>query len=296
MAIIFAVRGGSFTPRFSNSGSQHQIYNVDSAPAPSITVDATVLGGSKLDFNSEASGNSIAWPGWKNFSTKKAFSILMRYQVNFTGTPPQTRGMLLMDTFFQFKEFQFAIDSNGKFRPLIPKAGTGNNFNSPVGTFVNSFTSGDEVDIVIATDGLSGNDLEFWSDGVQRDTFAWPADNDLNKTEGYFPSIQFGTERSSQRGLGDLVEVVIWDEKIDPTNIPLVGGSGSLNGESRTAFVDAAAFGALSFTNLDVSDVRSGLAYTAAGIGKTGTLETIELVTDAIKADLAGGVLTGDLI
>jgi hypothetical protein len=32
-------------------------------------------------------------------------------------------------------------------------------------------------------------------------------------------------------------EFVIWDDIIDPTNVALVGGNGSLNGSSRTNFV-----------------------------------------------------------
>ena len=39
-----------------------------------------------------------------------------------------------------------------------------------------------------------------------------------------------------------LSELVVWDELIDPTSVTLTSGSGSLNGASRTAYVDVAAF------------------------------------------------------
>jgi hypothetical protein len=66
----------------------------------------------------------------------------------------------------------------------------------------------------------------------------------------YFPCLNVGAGMSgaSASNVCSYNEIVIWDEIIDPTSVALVGGTGSLNGQSRTAFVDS----------VDTANISSG--------------------------------------
>jgi hypothetical protein len=76
-----------------------------------------------------------------------------------------------------------------------------------------------------------------------------------------------------------LNEFVVWDEVIDPSNITLVdpntgvtSAGQSLNGSSRTGWVDVAALDGSVWESLAASEIRSGTTQIQAGLTQTGSL------------------------
>lgn len=117
-----------------------------------------------------------------------------------------------------------------------------------------------------------------------------------------------GTVVANQRGY--FQEFVIWDETILPTNVTLVNPSTgvtstgqSLNGASRTGFVDCSVLNGGAYTNPGISNVLSGTSYVFAGSTLSGTYSGGFTYTDPGVANVrantnyifANSTLTGTL-
>jgi len=298
MAIRFAVRGDSLDARFSNEGKvgiPRAARSSGLVGVPQVAADAGVLGGSKLDLKtSNAQWLDVEWPGRGNFSQNKAFSMLFRYKLENNFNFGQPRGIFFFSAFTNHMVGSLRLSSGNmlliwpRFDNLTPS------FNTTFGPTLGASGAGDEVDFFIRTSGLNRADLDLYIDGVLHGSVTWPHDNTSSDSGAGFGYL--GVGQSTQLPIGDLVEMVIWDSREDVDAITLADDSvGTLDGESRTQFVKVSAFDALDFTNLDVSKVQAGQVYTAAGVAKTGTLDTIELKTDLLPASLVGGTLTGVL-
>lgn len=87
----------------------------------------------------------------------------------------------------------------------------------------------------------------------------------------------------------------IWDSYEDPTAIPLVGGTGALNGSSRTQNINSTAFdGALSM-GAGAANIRTGVSETIAGVVIPGTLvvPTLSNTKTGVAGDGGAGTYDG---
>ncbi len=291
MGVILSVRGDSLDARVSQSGKTPTLQTTV-LPYPSAVVDGAVLGGSKIDMRSGQT-SSVDYPGASNFSENQAFSILIRTKLT-TAWPPSAgqKGFMYAVAMGGFKVMRWVVLPSGAFNLILPNAMIGNNISASTSSFVPNRSIGDEVDVFMCTDGVSGNTVDFYIDGVLIDTLTLTANNTL--TLPFWATMAPLMSVTSGRSAGDLIEWVIWNTKEDPTAILLADDStASLNGPSRTQFVKAPTFNAQDFDNLDVANVRSGFAYEAAGIAKEGELDSTEVFTELLEAEIAGGPLTG---
>jgi hypothetical protein len=80
-----------------------------------------------------------------------------------------------------------------------------------------------------------------------------------------------GQATNSRQGVHGFNECVIWDEIVNPSLISCGGVTTSLNGQTRTAFVDAVAFDGALCTNVGESNVTNGLTYAIDGVYYSGT-------------------------
>jgi len=177
---------------------------------------------------------------------------------------------------------RFQCLNNGKlFVSIKNKANVTVASNSTVGT--TTFVSGVPKDFMFSWDGTADANSCKWSvDGVEFETFSPTGVNDLNVDAPRLNSIISGWNGSNQVSNVDLNNLEIWDNAENHVF-------------SRSDFDSSPAFDANNSTDPGDTNVLSGQSYIINGVSKTGTLDSIELVTDLLPASLAGGTLTGVL-
>lgn len=241
MAIVWALRSdnANFSARYSLGSLVGRPAAASSANLPTYGADATALGGNSFDLSlAGAATRCLVYSGRDIFSSV-AFSVLMRVKFTTIGT----YGLM---------------EITGS-----PFAGTPNNFNlymvsdwrcgfynqtpaaciSPSVIYATPPSTGTWYDVVFTWDGTtSANAAKLWIDGSNVGSLTASAAATDPRDSAYTNQIVIGgiIGASSTRYL--INEVVIWDAVINPASVELVGGTGSLNGASRTAFVDVASF------------------------------------------------------
>lgn len=243
MGVIFAVRSDSFTARYSNGGASPGFLRT-SAYYPTVTVDAAAIGGYKFAGGSFYGARGLTYPGFKNAPSGLPMSMLVRL-----------RATTLWTTFTQNVMYiGNPMGAGGYFSREVHSDQSGNIF-----ILSRDDNAGVRVNNVNTTHGLSDNTAYY--DIVLTDT----GGTDTNGCKLYIngtlkiqttPTVALSSEYLQNNvtligcGVGnnktameqDINEIVVWDEVIDPTSVTLTSGSGSLNGSSRTAFVDVAAY------------------------------------------------------
>lgn len=271
MAIVFAVRGDSLTARYSTGYPE----SVSSVPSViTVTADAGVLGGSRIDMTNTGAFKCLTWDGAKNSGESRAFSILMRFKAAYTGTPAAARaytslgvGRVQTGPFLDFWHAQ----TTGNFMVYGKNEANQIVFNSASFGAV-SPTLDDQHDLVFTWDGTTAADAaNLYFDATLVGSATAGFDLNASWSSKYFGVIAvgaglFGASNSSF----SLVEYVIWDSVIDPTSVALTTGLGSLDGEARTAFVDVAAINGSDYTDPGVANVKLNETYTFAGVELTG--------------------------
>jgi len=277
-AVVFSFRGNQADAYRSRAGKTFAVNSLDSQ-IPAIAADASAISGSALDMKTPQSNrNCVVFPGFENYANTKAFTFLFRVKAPNTGTPAGTGSFLFANTLGTQKSLRFAIQSNGIAFVTFPKGGGvgSNHFSASIGT-ATSTTANNWHDYVFTTTGLNASSLEFFFDNVSKGTLTWSEDN--SQTQIYFPEIQIGSDPFTNKGLGDIGEIVIWDELIDPNSVLLedpdtaATSTGALNGNSRTKWVAVSGINDLDFIVPAVTDVRLSTGYTSAGVAVTGTLD-----------------------
>ena len=243
MGIVFAVRGDDMNARYSNAGKKAVTYR-NNASAPEAAVasssDTGVIGGSVIEAANTSYQVGFRYPGYENFSTTGAFSILVRHVPQYSGTPAQQMGLMNLIGPFNTGFLQFDHLTTGNLFARYAGEHSLNHFNTTMGSY--SPTSGTANDIVLTWTGdTTSNGLKMYVDNtLNNETTALQTNN---VTRSYWPAMIFGVAvASAQFGNSDFNEIVIWDEVIDPSSVTLTSGSGALNGSSRTAFVDVSSF------------------------------------------------------
>lgn len=269
MAIVFAARGNSFDARYSTGGNAGFKFNPSQ-----ITTQSAGLSGTVYDL-SAAQSKFVCWPGYKNTPNSRVISVLIRIAPQYTGTPAANRAKWAITTgansaslVMPFMECRHLTSGN---LTMLGKNELGaTTMNSGAAW---SPTSGTYYDIVFTWDGTTtANAVKIYVDASLLSQATSSAAMSASWSNTDWRDITIAATPNVTGSAMYVDEFVIWDTIIDPTSVALVGGTGSLNGASRSALVDVSAFDGQSNSAPAIEDVRNGEAYTVAGVGYTGTL------------------------
>lgn len=298
MGAVFAWRGNSLNPRFS-WGPKFGIPSASSSGnLPAIVSDGTAIGGSALSLDA---GDASTQNRNMNFhgrilgpSTSRKYSVLVRIKLD-SATYGGHIGFWLLGVPTSMTPSGFGLGrlSNGDCRTIAGDQLGVNRLNS---NFTTSWspTTAAWLDFLYTIDAtLTTNNVKMYVDGSQlgsslsfNATTHWPdnpADYINNLILGRV-SWDVGTTFSRFN------EVVIWDEIVNPASVALVGGTGALNGASRTEFVDVPEFDGSSYSDPGEGNVRLGTAYIFAGASKSGTVVVPSLANTKVGVAGDGGV------
>jgi hypothetical protein len=237
MAITFAVRGDSLTARYSGGYSGAAVLDSGRVGGiPTVTADGTAIGGFSIDMEGNVRGG-LSYSSRDNFTKTGDFSVLVRLssdavsstqQIWRWGRPSASFSQPLFETNFKqgsggFQTYQY------NDRALL---GIG-------GTYIadDSMANSTWYDLVFTFNNTTGK-YEIFQDAVSLGSststrlYFKPGEMDL------FGEIVFGHGNFVDGAYYSLNEMVLWDEVIDPTSVTLTSGSDSLDGASRTAFVE----------------------------------------------------------
>lgn len=289
MSIIFALRSdnANFTARYSKGLREGRPMAQTSANLPAYITDAGAIGGNSFDLALSAAANRcIAYSGRGVFGSVTAISVLMRIKFTavgtyglfeFSGAPFTTTPNLL--NMFMVSDWRCTVVNQD---PTLCTSGV--LYGTPPST-------GTWYDVVFTWDGTTtSNAVKLWIDGTNVGSRTAGAAATSGRNEANTVNIIIGGLNGATSTRYLINEFVIWDEVIDPTSVTLTSGSGSLNGASRTAFVDAADFSAVEYSDPTEANVKTGTAYTYAGVDKTGTYTGSDRWSDPGASNVSIGV------
>lgn len=281
MAIVFAVRSTSFDARYSNGGKTPNNYNA------LLEDDAAFIGGKKFNLDRGGVGaRFLSYPGGLNLPAGKACSILLRFSVPYTGTPANLLGL------WGFGRWLAGAGYWGTFGAQISNAsgnlqvyqtnetGTAGLNNAAIATDYSYPAANTLMDWLWKFTGdTTADGCKLYINGTlmgsATSTQTWP---DV-RNRLLANAITIGQSVAGNSTRISVNEFVIWDEIVDPTSVLLTSGTGSLNGASRSAFVDVAALDGLAWTALAAKNIRAGVSQTQAGVAVNGTLTGSVIVT-----------------
>lgn len=251
MGIVFAWRGDQLNARNSSNGkipltggnSSTVLSSVDSGVAGINGSTSLNMSGNATPASGSANYRPVIWPGYTNTPNGQARSVLIRVR--------------MFDATIAFPLFSIGGDTDISINALSARVTTGGevqvSVSNEVGQNDTGTTSGAAIgtsawkDILVCWDGTNGADgLEVFVDGTSRltDTMtrSLPTWNDNHHRSVQMIALGFDIITTSRLSWMCVDELVIWDEKLANATVDLTSGSGSLNGSSRTAYVDVASF------------------------------------------------------
>lgn len=246
MSIVFAMRSdnANFTARYTGGVNSGQRFSTTS----NITsgVDATAIGGTAWTLGTTGV-KSLVFPGRKNTPSVRTISCLIRKAPAYTGAPSASHGILSLSGSIGRGPL-IALEqliTSGNIQILARNELLNTSINN-VSPGVWSPTSGTWYDLFFSWDGTTGaNSFKMYIDAASLGDITPTAAFTASWSNEFFQEIVLGvsdTFAGSGIAWGKLNEVVIWDTVVDPTSVLLTSGTGSLNGASRTAFVEVASF------------------------------------------------------
>lgn len=271
MGIVFAWRSSDgFVARYSAGGA-----TAFSIGGIVTAADAGAIGGSCL---SAAASNAIKgfyWPGRYNTPDNRTMSILVRVAPGYGGTPASVQQIFSMGSGgSRGPAVDIVHATNGNMNIFVRNETAASALNSTAfGS--HSATSASYTDYFFNYSGQTGASAAI--SYVNANVFGvcnatQPLSASWNAT--ILNEIMVGLSGVVNSGLNGakLNEIIIWNQSIDVTAVRLADGStASLNGPTRTQFVDVAAFDGMAWTTLAQTNVKTGIVYTAAGVAATGS-------------------------
>jgi len=289
MAITFAWRSDTSTvsARYGENIDGH------ATNAMSYMSLAGALGGSV--YQADNTIGALSFSAYKNFGDASggAFSILVRYAPTFVSVPASEVALLNFGLGVSEINGACAIfqRTSGQIINRLYKdnaallVNTGPTWTSTANVFYDYLITGHGDDasgrynIIMNGVTQSGSNLLNWLPGFDMKTLK---------------SINLGGLATARKCQYSFNELVIWNEIIDPTNITLVhAGTGvtstaqTLNGSSRTGWVDVAPVEKSDWTSLTAAQIVSGNDQIQAGLTQSGSAvaETWSTITaDQIKS------------
>lgn len=244
MAVTFAIRGDSLDARYSSAGKSAGLIGAEPA---AVISDATGINGVNVISlaGTVLSGRPMIFNGAGNTPSDKARSVLIR--VKFSSTATALQGLFYVGGMARgtYNYVGANLDTSAQVRVDVYNE-LGQNYNS-TGTSSGIGTSAWH-DIVITWDGAASNTLLLYVDGTLKNTFtstrALPTYS-ANQQRVCSQIVLGANDPVSSNSHFLLDEFVVFDTVIDPTSVTLTSGSDSLNGASRTAYVDVAQYDGL---------------------------------------------------
>lgn len=295
---VFQVRGDSVNARRSSFGK----VPVVAGTTPATQSDAGAIGGNslKLDNGSTFALQVLSYPGRTNIPSTQGISVHIRLKTGYTGTPSSSCGFFDIGGVFGSQwAGRISLDHRVTSGNLVVSYSADKNSTGSTATLVSAWspTSGTWYDIVLCWDGTTGsNKMELFIDGSSAGTatagVAWTSPRP-NESQQF---ITLGCSASVTTSRITINEFNIWSGVITPSSVTLTGGSGSLNGASRTQFVDATAFDGSLNTSAGAANIRSGnTTEVIAGVTTTGTMVAAAAATTktGVTADDGTGTYDG---
>jgi hypothetical protein len=270
--IVWAARSdnGSFNARYSPNGLAPGIALQSSATAaPLFEADAAAIGGNRWNMDRGSALNRILSYSAKGIFNTQTISVLMRVQIPVAGL----LGIFELNGASSFGANQFTVFwSTNNWQATVKQANGLAGVNNA--TIVTSApTTAVYLDIVWTWDGTTtANAFKLYVNasniGSVTSSQAWAASKDPLLTD--YLAIGGVSGVNSVRMYFN--ECVVWNYVINPASVQLTTGLGSLNGASRTAFVDVASFDGSINTDPGISNVRNATAYEIQGVPLTGNM------------------------
>lgn len=247
MAINFAVRGDSLDARYSSAGATPGMSGT--VPAHISTDEPGINGSTSIDLvGAWLTQRPMAYIGRENTPSGKPRSVLVRAKFASFGA---ALGLFHMgiQTRNQFNSLSALITTGGEVTGYVSNAAGQTDFGTTTGAaLTNTATdAGSTVwhDIVLTWTGdTAANGFEIWVDGTRRlqDTMIRSLPTYTASERLMCANIQLGATGATINTHMSIDEIVVWDSVITPTSVGLTSGTGSLNGSSRTAYVDVTAY------------------------------------------------------
>lgn len=237
MAVTFGIRGDSFTPRYNGTGGPD--YGLGGASPPTIETNAGAIGGEVL-FIANGGGatyQNVSYNGVGNWPATKAVSVNISLSFPALITTLSLWHCGAPDTYASLEAYIDATNITIRMANEIGQVGINSVTFAHGGLSVDTF-----YDITVTYSGDATTDgctvyLDGSSLGTTTSTREWDATRPkLHRHLG----LGFGDVANN--AYMEVQEFTIWDSVISPSSVGLTSGSGSLNGASRTAYVDVAAF------------------------------------------------------
>ena len=286
MALLFALRGNSLTPRYAKGGKEYSLFlgpsTVAVPPVPVSLAHASCFGGWAIESNTAAGDYREWYYSAKNNWVRgtRTFSMLVRAATNYSGTPPNDINLMRIGEPRAITVYGGARiwlqDNNTALFHAAPKNGFANHFYSALSLSGNPLVSGVFKDYMLTADDATG--LWYASiDGVEVATGSLNGDGAGTWDFDWVtcPSIVFGAWPFN----GWINEALIWDTCEPHVYSP------------RTAWLDCEDFDGSTYTDPGEANVRNSTGYSHAGVSKTGTLVVPSLANT--KTGVAGDGGTG---
>ncbi len=234
MGLIFQVRGTGTQAYYSRGPGAAATYGT-------VTVDAGagtgIIGNSVINLDQGSFGQrSLIYDGHGNMPTGQKCSIHVRC------TPGDTTNLLNLFGVSGYAgnwNNQSRFSGAGALSAAFGQTPAGGSLLSQTGTY--AYATGTYVDYVYLIDGsLTTGAVLFYVNASLTTTSAFSATR-AALASSIGATIALGSQSAAAQNQTriKLNEFNIWDTIIDPTSVALTSGTGSLNGASRTAFVDA---------------------------------------------------------
>jgi hypothetical protein len=203
-----------------------------------VTVDSVggTIGGSILNLDQSSFGQrALIYPGQGNLPTGQQMSILIRCAFGDTTNALQ---MFYAGGMGSHWANQARASGAGTIVATVAQKDTGASLLNQ--TYTYAYTTATYYDIVYLIDGsLTTSAVKTYRDGslvVTSNTSA--TRSSLSSSIGTMIGLGIQNSSAQNQTRIKIEEFVIWDSIIDPTSVTLTSGSGSLNGASRSAYVD----------------------------------------------------------
>lgn len=292
-AVKFSYRSTSNTQAYYAAGLRDMVRIDGGSTMPSLVAGPSgTFGGTMLQ--TSAAVTNIEWPCHDNGPIGAAgFTVLIRTVPNFTGTLSSARGGLFTigNTRSQrayWGGISIYIDSTSKVRlGSGSRSNGGNYFNAAQFNYAITFTQNVPIDIWVTWDGTTtaGAAKLYTADNGNTPTLRATLTAGAANTELWNRAAMASISNSNVADfvntfLGDLNEMVIWDEVIDPTSFG-----------ARTDFIPVPAdnYSGYTYTSLAASEVKTGTAYGPGPGTLTGTYTGSDRWTDPGVANVRSG-------
>lgn len=274
MALLFALRGDSLTPRYAKGGKEYSTFLGGSTlavpPVPVALSDPSCFGGYAIQSNT-AAGDYREWyysarGNWVRGT--RTFSMLVRAATNYSGTPPNDINLMRVgeprsNTVYGGARI-WLQDNNTCLFMAQPKNGLSNHFLTAPSLSGNPLVAGVFKDYMLTANDATGK----WYasiDGVQVATGDLAGDGNGAWDFDWItaPNIVFGTWPFN----GWINEALIWDTCEPHVYSP------------RTAWLDCADFDGTAYDNVAANELKSGLTKRQAGVSVVGSVIAAEKAT-----------------